>query len=229
MEKTSSKSLTQAIYEQLRHEVLTCQIRPGSRVNVKEVCDRLGASLGAVREAFSRLTSDGLVYSEPQKGFSITPISLDDLRDLTAVRIDIEGSCLRQSIEHGDVSWEAGLLASYHLLSKVALQKDVSVQSQLDWNLAHNGFHEALVAGCPNSWSLRLRSMLFEQNSRYRSISIAVTGSKRNIGKEHKAMLDAALSRDADAAVEIMTKHILLTTDALVKLMSNKPELLSSE
>lgn len=71
---------------------------PGSKLPIDQVAERFGVSLGAVREALSRLTSDRLVIAEPQRGFSVAPVSAADLIDLTTVRIDIETRCLRRSI-----------------------------------------------------------------------------------------------------------------------------------
>src|ERR1700676_3667331 len=83
------QNLTQAAYEGLRADLLACRILPGSRLKIQELCDRFSVSLGAIREALSRLTSEELVVAEPQRGFSAAPISAADLKDLTMVRIEI--------------------------------------------------------------------------------------------------------------------------------------------
>jgi hypothetical protein len=80
-----------------------------------------------VREALSRLTSDGIVENVPQKGFVVAPVSPEDLKDLTSVRIDIENRCLDLAIKKGDLAWEGRILSSYHRLSKTKLESD-SVQ-----------------------------------------------------------------------------------------------------
>src|ERR1700678_3888046 len=91
-------SLTQAAYLRLRADLLACRIRPGERVKINDVCRQFAVSLGAVREALARLTSEGLVVAEPQRGFRAAPITADELRDLTMVRIEIEGLCLRRAV-----------------------------------------------------------------------------------------------------------------------------------
>ena len=57
----------------MRADLLACRIPPGSRLKIQDLCDRFSVSLGAIREALSRLTSDGLVVSEPQRGFRAAP------------------------------------------------------------------------------------------------------------------------------------------------------------
>lgn len=211
-----AKSLTQATYERLRRDVLSCALAPGSRVNVKELAERYEASGGAVREALSRLTSEDLVVSEPQKGFRVAPISLADLGDLTLARIEIEGICLRQSIENGDVGWEARLVSAYHRLSKAHGPESGDQYEAVQWNGAHAAFHETLVSACPNSWLSRLRKMMFEQNSRYRALSVAITAAGRDLAGEHRGLLEAALARDAEAAVALIGLHIQQTSAVLM-------------
>src|SRR5215475_5072188 len=111
-------NLTQAAYEAVRADLLACRIHPGSRLKIQELCVRFSVGLGAIREALSRLTSEGLVVAEPQRGFRAAPISVADLRDLTMVRIAIESLCVRRAIAAGTVDWEARLVAAFHRLSR---------------------------------------------------------------------------------------------------------------
>src|SRR5580704_6681604 len=118
MNKESSPNMTQGAYEGLRADLLACRILPGKKLKIQELCTRFSVSLGAIREALSRLTSEGLVVAEPQRGFRAAPISPEDLSDLTRVRIEIEALCLRRAIAQGDVDWEARLVAAFHRLSR---------------------------------------------------------------------------------------------------------------
>ncbi|AZE83432.1 hypothetical protein C4J98_2019 [Pseudomonas orientalis] len=211
MKVQPAKSLTQATYERLRRDVLSCVLRPGDRVNVKVVAERYEASAGAVREALSRMVSEGLVIAEPQKGFRISAVSLADLNDLTLARMEIESSCLRHALDNGTLGWEASLVVAHHRLIRVD-QNDAD-----EWTGAHHAFHEALVSACPNTWLLRIRSMLFEQTARYRAMSIAITAKDRDIGDEHQALFDAAMARDTTKACELLKQHIQTTSAMLIE------------
>src|SRR3974390_224828 len=105
-------SLTQTAYERLRGDLLACRLEPGARLRMGDLCRSLEVSLSAVREALSRLPAEGLVVAEPQRGFRAAPISADELRDLTSVRLEIEALCVRGAIARGDLSWEAQLVAA---------------------------------------------------------------------------------------------------------------------
>ena len=131
-------NLTQGAYERLRADLLSCRIPPGARLKIQDLCQRLSVSLGAIREALSRLTSDGLVIAEPQRGFRAAPISPEDLQDLTKVRIEIDSLCLRQAIARGNVDWEARLVAAFHRLSRTPERApDDPARASDDWAAAH--------------------------------------------------------------------------------------------
>ncbi|QEX18423.1 GntR family transcriptional regulator [Hypericibacter terrae] len=217
MARDPAVNLTQGAYEQLRADLLACRILPGSRLKIQELCARLSVSLGAIREALSRLTSEGLVVAEPQRGFRAAPISQEDLQDLTRVRIEIEGLCLRRAIAVGDVDWESRLVAALHRLSRTPERAAADpARSSDEWAEAHAAFHVALADGCDSPWLLKLRSQLYDQSERYRRLSVPLTTEKRNIGAEHQGIVDAALARDADKAVALLSAHLGATTRILL-------------
>jgi DNA-binding GntR family transcriptional regulator len=217
MTRDSSSSLTQGAYEALRADLLACRILPGSRLKIQELCSRLSVSLGAIREALSRLTSEGLVVAEPQRGFRAAPISAEDLQDLTMVRVEVESLCLKRAIEIGDVNWESRLVAAFHRLSRTPERAPADpIRSNDDWAEAHAAFHLALVDGCDSPWLLRLHSQLYDQSERYRRLSIPLAKQERNVGQEHQRILDVTLKRDAKKAVALLTAHLTATTNILL-------------
>jgi DNA-binding GntR family transcriptional regulator len=215
--RDNAVNLTQGAYERLRSDLLSCRILPGSRLKIQELCARLSVSLGAIREALSRLTSEGLVVAEPQRGFRAAPISPEDLQDLTKVRIEIDSLCLRRAIELGDVDWEAHLVAAFHRLSRTPERASSDpTRSSDDWAQAHAAFHTALVEGCGSPWLMRLHGQLYDQSERYRRLSVSIAPRRRSIGDEHQKILDAVLARDADKAVRLLAAHLGETTDILL-------------
>ena len=213
----NATSLTQTAYERLRGDLLACRLEPGARLRMGDLCRSLEVSLSAVREALSRLTAEGLVVAEPQRGFRAAPISADELRDLTSVRLEIEALCVRRAIARGDLSWEAQLVAAFHRLSRTPERTpDDPERLSEEWVEAHGAFHLALVAACDSGWLLRLRDMLYSQSERYRRLSFPLAAAKRDLNREHGAIKDAALARDAERAVALMSEHLELTTRILL-------------
>lgn len=216
-EASPKSSLTQSAYERLRADLLACRLRPGERLKINDLCAALGVSLGAVREALSRLTSEGLVVAEPQRGFRVAPISSEDLQDLTMVRIEIEALCLKRAVDVGNLAWESGIVAAYHSLSRTP-DRAPSDQQRLndDWSRAHAAFHRALVAACNSPCLLRLRELLYAQTERYRQLSVPLAEIERDIDREHREIMEAVLARNADRAIALMTVHLKLTTNIVL-------------
>lgn len=170
-----------------------------------------------MREALSRLTSEGLVISEPQRGFRAAPISVADLRDLTMVRIEIERLCITRAIAAGTVDWEVKLVAAFHRLSRTPERAVTDpMRSDDEWADAHAAFHWALVGGADSPWLLRIHSQLYAQSERYRRLSVPLGTEERNVGQEHQSIMDAALKRDTAGAVALMTRHLAVTTEILL-------------
>lgn len=213
----ANSSLTHDAYERLRADLLACRLQPGARLRINELCQTLSVSLSAVREALSRLTSEGLVVAEPQRGFHAAPISAAELRDITGVRAQIEGLCLERAIAVGDVGWEAGLVAAFHRLSRTPEREAGDEQRMGEaWSTAHRAFHAALAGGCDSPWLLRLRDTLYAQSERYRRLSVPMADTPRDLGREHRELMEAALARDAVRAKVLMAEHLQRTTTVLL-------------
>ena len=112
---------TERVYTQLRRDILNGELQPGARLPFAELSERYGGSMSAIREGLQRLVEQGLVVSEPQLGFRVVALSVEDLVDLTVARCEIEGLALRFAVEHGDLAWESEIVASLYALEHTPL------------------------------------------------------------------------------------------------------------
>jgi len=208
---STAKSLTSLAFERIRSDILNARLRPAEKLRIQALSEHYGIGATAVREALSRLVTDGLVESEDQRGFCVAPVSKADLVDLTDTRIEIEGLALRKSIARGDLDWEAQILSSYHRLSRTP--PPTTVENHLAWAAAHRRFHESLVSHCGSPWLLRLCSMLYDKSERYRNLAEGRTKpGTRDTVNEHKALMKAvAMDRDADKAIKLLSEHFRKT------------------
>ncbi|MCX7144622.1 MAG: FCD domain-containing protein [Sulfuritalea sp.] len=213
-----ARSLSEDVYQKLRRDIVSCRLSPGQKLNINVLCANYGVSLGAVREALSRLASDDLVVAQAQRGFRVAPVSTADLVDLMKARTEIESLCLRKSLAFGGVDWEANLVAAGHRLlrtPKNAVPTEATISDE--WEAAHDAFHLALVAACDSPWLLKLRAQLYTQAERYRRLSMRMSATRRNIANEHQRLLKAAMGRDAKCVVDLMTRHLDATTRYLLE------------
>jgi len=210
------RSLTSAVFAQLRAEILSCRLKPGEKLLIAGLAQRFRVSLSAVREALSRLAAEDLVQAEDQRGFRVSPVSIGRLRDITNARIDIEAVVLRRSIELGDAEWLAAVGAAHRELEATPRPRPGDSGARFEaWRALHRRFHFTLVSACTSPWLLRFRDTLYEQAERYRFLAHGVR--PRAVEAEHARLAQAALDRDADAAVRALSEHLAVTAEIIVE------------
>jgi GntR family transcriptional regulator, carbon starvation induced regulator len=213
----SNKTQADRVFATLRADILGCRLLPGVKLRINDIAAESEVSLGAVREALSRLGAEGLVIPESQKGYHVAPLSLADFRDLTEARIEIERISLARSIADGDLDWETNLVAAWHRLSRTSEGAGIGPRFVSDqWALAHAGFHQALVAACGSAKILQIRAQLYEQAERYRRYSAVVALRQRDVEAEHRRMFEAAIARDSVSATQAITDHLRLTAELII-------------
>jgi DNA-binding GntR family transcriptional regulator len=213
------RTVTSALVDRIYTDIVECTLKPGSKLKLGVLSKRYGAGIIPLREALSRLAAAGVVEVQDQKGFSVTPVSLDDLEDTTRVRQQIECLALRQAIERGDINWETQIIAAQHKLSRTS-QRDPEDPMMMNaaWEKYHRDLHEALVAGCGSVWLMHFQRILADQSTRYRRLAFASRSKPtkaRDVNGEHQRIVDAVLARDADKACALLTDHYQRTADAV--------------
>jgi DNA-binding GntR family transcriptional regulator len=214
-------SKAERVFTQLRADILSGRLQPGERLRYTELCERYGTSMGVLREGLLRLAEQGLARGELQQGFQVTPLSTEDLLELTEARRELESLTLRRAIADGDVEWEARLLAAHHRLSRAPIVDPQDPERLSDtWVAAHADFHEALLNGCANQRLKNMATALRDSAELYRSWSLPLGrgSSARDVATEHSDILEAAVARDSERAVDLLLGHIDRTTSSLLAL-----------
>lgn len=203
------QTLTEQAFQRLRRDVINGLHAPQVKLKLDELQASYGYSSSPLREALSRLSQEGLVRMEDRRGFRVTPVSADDLGDLTHMRLLVEVPALRLAVQRGDDAWEATVVAAAHRLERAEAQLgDGPLALDEAWSRLHRDFHLGLLAGCPSRRQLALCASLFDQAERYRRFSARHRVAARNKGREHKRLLKAVLGRDPDAACALLAEHI---------------------
>lgn len=218
-----SKSRAQQAWAALRNAILEGRFQPGSPLRFQELQEFCGMSVSPVREALARLVAAGLVEGEHNRGYRVTTLSLPDLNDLVRTRILVEGWALEESIKVGDEHWEARLISALHLLERLPrLQSDDAKLHDERWETRHAEFHSALLSACGSNILLEFCRALYDRADRYRRFSLSVETGQRDVGAEHRAILEAALARDAKTARELLAAHYENTSTFVRKYMRSK-------
>ena len=206
---------TSAIYERLRRDIIQGTLLPGEKLRIEVLRAKYDVGGTPLREAMNRLSVEGLVAQSEQRGFRVTPVSADDLLELTRTRCWINEVALRESIARGSRDWEEQVLLALHRLSRVPVVVDNSRMNP-DWSELHRVFHAALLAGCGSRWLMDFNDLLFDCAERYRNL-LAVIGAVRDVHSEHRAIAEAAIERKTALAIGLLNDHYEKTSGTLLR------------
>jgi len=212
-------------YDRIKRDIIFGRLAPGAKLKLDQLKTRYEASVPTLREMLNRLASEGFVAAAEQRGFFVTPVSEDDLIEIANLRILLETSALKTSIENGDADWEGELVAAHHklhLMERRVLEGDTEIETwkRYDWE-----FHQALIKACNSRNLLTLHAIIFDKYLRYQMLVMTNRGEEA-VG-EHKAMFEAALARDIDRAQNALEQHIRLGLDHALGALKESPAALS--
>jgi GntR family carbon starvation induced transcriptional regulator len=215
-------TLGEAAYQHLRADIVGGALEAGKPLRLEALRQRYGFSFSPLREALMRLQSERLVLSTALRGFSVAPLSREEMKDATETRILIECEALRLSMRDGDDDWEAGIVAAFHALG-LQVERQSRIAGELNaidmhaMDERHYQFHRALIAHCGSPRLLDLADQLYVETQRYRLPCLIgrVAGTQaRDVAAEHQQLMDATLRRSEDA-VRYLAEHYRRTADII--------------
>ncbi|QKG20588.1 GntR family transcriptional regulator [Actinomadura verrucosospora] len=207
--------LSEQVYAHLRSAIMRGEHAPGAPLKPQDLAKRQGVSLAVVREALVRLVGDGFADRLPNRGFAVPAFTDRRWQEIAEARRAIEPVVLRMSIERGDVDWESRVRAAHHRLVRTPpyVPEEGEYYSEA-WAEAHRVFHRTLLEGCGNPVLLETFDRLWTASELARRWS-----AHRNPGRdgvaEHRRLEEAALARDADAAADVLVRHLTETAAVL--------------
>lgn len=212
-------------YDVLRHEILHGDLLPGERLRAADLRERYSLGLTPIREALMRLSSEGMVTNEANRGARVREVTLPELHDLMQTRREIEELCLTKAIVRGDAEWEGEILRTMHLLARAPLPDSTEDRATAAaWEVQHRQFHYALVSAAGSDWLLQIWRDLADHSERYRKLRLLnyrnLAADVRDVNVEHRAIMEAVLSRDTAHAVSLMNTHLRKTEDAVARLLA---------
>ena len=210
-----ARTLGEVAYQRLRADIVMGRLEPAQPLRFDVLKSQYGLGVSPLREALSRLVEDKLVTAVGQRGFRVAPMSLEEMREVTRLRQIIEVDALRASIAYGDARWETELHAAFQRLSLAPAPRAANPSAEI-WERRHRAFHDALISACRSPWLLKFAAMLTDQLERYRYLRLIRTPPKvfgRDLDREHRELLEAALARNADRAAELLVVHLAQTAE----------------
>jgi DNA-binding GntR family transcriptional regulator len=205
---TQAATLATTAYDRLRADVISGQFAAGGKIRIKSICEAYGIGASPVREALNRLCSEKLIHQTDQKGFRVLPLTLNDLDELTRARCWANEVSVRNSIRNAGLDWEVKLTAAFETLAATPRYlSETSPVRNPDWGHAHEAFHAALISACGSSWIYEFCTQMSWAAERYRHAARIATNTRRKDLDEHRAIYQAAISRQEDEAAKLLNDH----------------------
>ena len=193
----------------LRQGILSGAFKSGQPLRQEQIAEDFGVSKSPVREALRQLAGEGLVTFSPHRGAVVSEISYEEAREITEIRISLESLALRLAVPN---ITEEDLEQVEEVFRLAASEEDISRYANLCWQ-----FHEIL---CAFARRPRLQNMIESLHATYdlyvRVSSREVMRNKVRSQRQHREILDACRSKDANAAVKALEHNIWSAFDEIL-------------
>jgi DNA-binding GntR family transcriptional regulator len=188
--------LRQQVYDQIKHDIITCKLAPGEPLSENQFVDRFRVSKTPIREALTSLVQDGLVEYTPNRGFMVTSISVADIQEIFEARIFFEAELFRLAVKK----------VSDAEIDELEKQSQVVADAQspeyAEMFLESNRkFHTALAAAGKNSRLLWYYETLMNEAQRLFYMDISLHNKEFQWGHGHEGIIKALRSRDEIAGL----------------------------
>lgn len=196
-------NLRERVHETLRVDIVSGAIEPGSVFSVPALARTLGVSTTPVREALLQLTADGLLQPLRNRGFQVLDPSLDALRDLFEIRVQLESSAFVKLVRAGP--GEAGdLTARADEIARAVETGDVG-----RYLCADRSFHHELLSRAGNPILTDIVMKLRDKMRLYGIQSAAGRARQDASIDEHYRIVDLVCGRTETDPAALMTGHIM--------------------
>ena len=206
--RNSGELLRRLAYERIEKFLNIGRLRPGQVVSQRELVVMTDTTLGAVREAVSRLEAEGLLQTLPQRGLMVPSLDISFVRDAYQLRRMIEIEALRNAKDNIPASQREGWV-DWHkdFRSRIGQNpgEDMAGEMQAyDWQMHDDivgSMHNALINNVYRVAAIKTRMVV-------QSLIRVTPYNADRVVDEHMAFLEPLLDGDIQAACDALGCHI---------------------
>ncbi|MCX8021373.1 MAG: GntR family transcriptional regulator [Syntrophorhabdaceae bacterium] len=190
-------------YQGIRRMLYAKELVPGQKFNYTELVDKLKLSPTPIIQALKWMELEGFVVHEPNRGYAMTPFSLDELEELYELRELIEPSLIPSTIERIDKN---GLvLLKQALDAHLAAEKEYFLRERLFKN---KEFHLTLANLSGKKTQIRVLNNIFDMLFLKYGGDYLPTSSVSSTDQAHQEIYDAIAVRSQERAMIVLKNHI---------------------
>ena len=199
-----ANSLASAAQQEIERMILEGKIAPGAKLTEAWLSDRLGVSRGPIREAFRMLEEAGLVRQQKNRGVFVRDVPHEEaaeIYDLRAVMDELVGRRLAESVT------PAQMKALRSLVER--MEQAVRADDRDAYHMLNLQFHDQLVEFAGNRKMAAIYTKLVKELSLFRRRNLRDRSALPHSAAEHRAILKAISSGDAEQAGRAMYEHVM--------------------
>jgi DNA-binding GntR family transcriptional regulator len=210
LEQTTLPRTAEAIAAgELRTAIVRGELAPGQKVRQEAAAKQLGISLVPVREALKTLAGEGLLTYKPQRGYFVTELHDDAVRDIYAVRSLLEAETERLAV--GNLREQ-----DLHTMRTQIRTQEIAATTHdaVEMIAANRRFHFTIFVRCRNPWLVRYVAQLWDTLDPLRVITYRrmwLDSQEQLIPDEvlgeHRRILTALEKRTYERALQLLAKH----------------------
>ncbi|MGQ3053393.1 MAG: GntR family transcriptional regulator [Roseateles sp.] len=193
-----------ALYEQvadrLRQQILARELEPGAWIDELRLCAELGISRTPMREALKVLAAEGLVTMKLRRGAYVTEMSERDVREAYQLLSLLESDAAAEVADRASDKELQELGQLHRALEDALPDRDA-------FFAANERFHMRVLEIDGNRWRQQIVGDLRRLMKLNRHHSLFREGRLAESLDEHRAIVKALLSRDAQACRQLVTAH----------------------
>lgn len=198
-----ASSLRDQAYDEIKHRIITCQLRPGEVLSEAIISEAVGIGRTPVHQALDRLITDGLIEVMPRKGVMVRPLSLDEVLNIIEVRLINEPYCARLAAEHASLQHIKSLEDNLKRFEIAVKRREIEGLMQLD-----RDFHNVVSRASQNVVLSEMLRNLHDRSLRFWFVSLRAPDHHARVLEQHAEIAAAIGRRDADMAEAAMRTHI---------------------
>lgn len=189
---------------EIEHEILSCKLKPGDKLDESKLAEKYGTSRTPVREALRQLSSNGLIEIRPHKGAIVAKLGIRDLVERYEVMAELEGACGRLAAKACLKSDIEAITQANEVCRALVEKNDIQGYQQ-----ANEAFHEAIYVASHNSYLIRLTIGLRNRVALYRRTQLEQVNRLSTSVQEHDRIIKAIQQGQPDEADRLLQTHIL--------------------
>lgn len=183
----------------IRQRILSGELGPGEVLRQEALAEELGVSRVPIREAITRLTSEGLLTSVPHKGAYVAELSVAEVQETFDIRLRLEPWIFAEAIAR---------ITDAEIVKAERIVKEMDKVAEGQWGQLNWRFHETLYVPAQRDITLQMLRVLHDRCDRYFRFQVVQVPIREQSHEEHMALVEACRQRDAKLGAKLLEQHV---------------------